>query len=314
MSILPFRILQLDENHPLIESQLKEYGYDVENDFKSGYQEILRKIHLYQGIIIRSRLPLDAHFLQSASHLQFIARVGAGMENIDTQVAREMNIRLIHSPEGNQDALAEHAVALLLNLMNRISISHNEVKNGIWLREENRGDELLGKCIGLIGYGYMGKAFAKRLHSFGVHVIFHDILPNLTDENAVQVALSELQQQADVLSLHLPLNASTLNYVDEVFISKMKKKFYFINTARGRNVNTKDLLSALNSGKIKAAGLDVVEFEKTSFEGIETNPILRSLLEKDNVIITPHIAGWTMQSKEKLAQVIVDKILKINML
>jgi len=304
------KILLLDKNHPLITEQLSEKGFVLEEDFSSSYEQVLEKIHLYEGIIIRSRIPLDAHFLEKAKNLKFIARVGAGMENIDTAKAQELGIKLINSPEGNKDAVAEHVIGTLLVLMNRLFISSNEGKKGIWLREENRGEEILGKTFGIIGYGNMGKAVAKRLSGFGCKTIFYDIKPNLSDEFATQVSLQELQENADILSLHTPLTEDTLYMIDEEFISKMKKNFYFINTARGKNLKTSALVNALKSGKIKGACLDVLEYEKTSFENLETkNEDLEYLLNSEKAIITPHIAGWTHESKIKLAQVIVDKIL-----
>ena len=304
------KILLLDKNHPLITEQLSEKGFVLEEDFSSNYEQVLEKIHLYEGIIIRSRIPLDAHFLEKAKNLKFIARVGAGMENIDTAKAQELGIKLINSPEGNKDAVAEHVIGTLLVLMNRLFISSNEVKKGIWLREENRGEEILGKTFGIIGYGNMGKAVAKRLSGFGCKTIFYDIKPNLSDEFATQVSLQELQENADILSLHTPLTEDTLYMIDEEFISKMKKNFYFINTARGKNLKTSALVNALKSDKIKGACLDVLEYEKTSFENLEMkNEDLEYLLNSEKAIITPHIAGWTHESKIKLAQVIVDKIL-----
>ena len=312
------KILLLDSNHPLITEQLLAKGFVLEEDFTSSYDEVLQKINQYDGIIIRSRIPLDKNFLENAQNLKFIARVGAGMENIDLEVAKNLGISLINSPEGNRDAVAEHVLAMLLILMNRLFIASEEVKNGIWKREENRGDELLGKTFGIIGYGNMGKATAKRLSGFGVEVIFYDILPNLEDEFAKQVSLEELQERADILSLHIPLDASTEYLVDENFISKMKKNFYLVNTARGKNVKTSALVDALKSGKVKAAALDVLEYEKSSFENLDTSTSLSArnkedlqfLLESNQVIVTPHIAGWTHQSKEKLAQFIVDKIVQ----
>ena len=304
------KILLLDKNHPLITEQLSEKGFVLEEDFSSSYEQVLEKIRLYEGIIIRSRIPLDAHFLEKAKNLKFIARVGAGMENIDTTKAQELGIKLINSPEGNKDAVAEHVIGTLLVLMNRLFISSNEVKKGIWLREENRGEEILGKTFGIIGYGNMGKAVAKRLSGFGCKTIFYDIKPNLSDEFATQASLQELQENADILSLHTPLTEDTLYMINEEFISKMKKNFYFVNTARGKNLKTSALVNALKSGKIKGTCLDVLEYEKTSFENLETrNEDLEYLLNSEKAIITPHIAGWTHESKIKLAQVIVDKIL-----
>lgn len=304
------KILLLDKNHPLITEQLTAKNFILEEDFTSSYDEVCQKVGSYDGIIIRSRIPLDKNFLEKAKNLKFIARVGAGMENIDIPVAERLGIRLINSPEGNRDSVAEHVVGMLLLLMNRLFIASQEVKNGIWLREENRGDELLGKTVGLIGYGNMGKATAKRLSGFGCKVIFYDILPDLSDEFATQVSLEELKERAEVISLHIPLTEQTYYMIDEPFIADMKHSFYFVNTARGKNVETKSLVEALKAGKVKGACLDVLEYEKSSFENLETeNEDLKYLLESEKAIVTPHIAGWTVQSKEKLAQVIVDKII-----
>ena len=306
------KILLLDHNHPLITEQLLAKGFILEEDFTSSYDEVLKKIDHYGGIIIRSRIPLDKNFLENARNLKFIARVGAGMENIDLKAAKDLGIELINSPEGNRDSVAEHVVGMLLILMNRLFIASNEVKNGIWKREENRGDELLGKTFGIIGYGNMGKATAKRLSGFGVKVIFHDILPDLEDEFATQVSLETLQKEADILSLHIPLDESTKYLVDESFISEMNKNFYFVNTARGKNVKTSALVNAIKNGRVLGAALDVLEYEKSSFENLDSsseNDDLQFLLSSEKVIVTPHIAGWTHQSKEKLAQFIVDKII-----
>ena len=304
------KILLLDKNHPLISEQLLAKKFILEEDFSSPYEQILDKIAQYDGVIIRSRIPLDARLLEKGKKLKFIARVGAGIENIDILKAQELGIKLLNSPEGNRDAVAEHCLGMLLVLMNRLFISANEVKNNIWLREENRGEEIKGKTFGLIGYGNMGKALAKRLSGFDCEVIFYDVKPNLSDEFAKQVSLEELQANADILSLHIPLNDKTHYIIDEKFISEMKKNFYFINTSRGKNVKTSALIDGLKSGKVRGACLDVLEYEKSSFENLELeNDDLQYLLNSEKVIITPHIAGWTHQSKIKLAQTIVDKIL-----
>lgn len=305
------KILLLDKNHPLITEQLTAKGFSLDEDFTSSYDEVLAKIEGYDGIIIRSRIPVDQKFIEHAKNLKFIARVGAGMENIDVAFAQKSGVELISSPEGNRDAVAEQVLGMLLILMNRLFISSQEVKNGIWKREENRGEELLGKTVGLIGYGNMGKAVAKRLSGFGCKVIFHDILPDIADENATQVTLEILKKEADILSLHLPITDETHYLVNKKFISEMAKNFYFVNTARGKNVNTKDLVQAIKNGKVKGAALDVLEYEKSSFENLDgENEDLQYLLNSEKVIVTPHIAGWTIESKEKLAQVIVDKILR----
>ncbi len=304
------KILLLDTNHSLISEQLSTQGFELTEDFHSSYKQVLEKIKDFEGIIIRSRIPIDRQFLEEATHLKFIARVGAGMENIDVEFARKCGIILINSPEGNRDAVAEQVIGMLLVLMQRLFISAFEVKNGIWKREENRGDELSGKTVGLIGYGNMGKEVAKRFSGFGCNVIFYDILPDIGDEHATQVTLEELKTQADIVSLHVPITALTHHLINQDFIEGMAKPFYLVNTARGKNINTEHLIAGLESGKILGAALDVLEFEKASFENLEANnPALDFLLTSEKVLVTPHIAGWTTQSKYKLAQVIVDKIL-----
>lgn len=306
------KILALDSNHELLNLGLRNVGFIVYEDYKSTKQEVIKFISEYDGIIIRSRIPMDKSFLEAAINLKFIGRVGAGLENIDEEFAKERNITLFNAPEGNRDAVGEHSIAMLLMLMNRLKIADNEVRNGIWLREENRGDELMGKTVGIIGYGNMGKAFAQRLKGFGVEVICYDILENVGDENALQVSLNEFFQKSDVVSLHTPQTNETNQMINSNFINSFQKPFYLINTARGKSVVTKDLVSALESGKIKGACLDVHEYEKSSFENLDLNELpedFRYLIRSEKVILAPHIAGWTIQSKEKLAQAILDKIL-----
>lgn len=303
------RILQLDKNHPLIKQQLSEKGFVIDDDFSSTYAQLLDIIEPYEGIIIRSRVPMDRNFIQKAGNLKFIARVGAGLENIDLEAAAEFGVSVISSPEGNRDAVAEHVLGMLLVLTNRLFVSAEEVKQGLWRREENRGDELTGKTFGIIGYGNMGKAVARRLSGFSLNAIFYDIKPDLGDAYATAVSLDKLMGTADIISLHIPLTEETKYLVDEGFINGMAKDFYLINASRGKNVKTKALVRGLKSGKIKGAALDVLEFEKPSFENLDSeNDDLKYLLQSEKVIVTPHIAGWTHQSKEKLAQVIVDKI------
>lgn len=306
------KILAIDSNHELLNSGLRNAGFIVDEDYKSPKEEVMKFISGYDGIIIRSRFPMDKSFLEAAKNLKFIGRVGAGLENIDEEFAKQKNITLFNAPEGNRDAVGEHSIAMLLMLMNRLKIADSEVRNGIWLREENRGDELMGKTVGIIGYGNMGKAFAQRLKGFGVEVICYDILESVGDENAIQVDLSKFFQKADVVSLHTPQTNETNQMVNLDFINSFHKPFYLINTARGKSVVTKDLVTALESGKIKGACLDVHEYEKSSFENLDLNDLpedFRYLINSDKVILAPHIAGWTIQSKEKLAQAILDKIL-----
>ena len=308
------KILHLDNNHPLLIHQLNQKGFVNHEDYSASKQEIEAKIHDYAGIVIRSRFKIDKQFIDKATNLKFIARVGAGLENIDCDYATIKNIALIAAPEGNANAVGEHSLALLLSLFNKINIANNEVNQNQWNRESNRGIELEGKTVGIIGYGNMGKSFAKKLQGFDCDVIFYDILENLEDQNATRVTLAELQQKTDVLSLHIPWTKATDNIVNQEFINKFAKPFWLINTSRGKNVNTTALVDGLQRAKILGAGLDVLEFETTSFEKIDTNPSLKYLQNAQNVILTPHIAGWAVESHQKLAQVIVDKIVGLFIL
>ena len=307
------KILHLDANHSLLIHQLNDLGFINDEDYTSSKQEIEAKIHKYDGFIIRSRFKIDKHFLDKATNLKFIGRVGAGLENIDCKHATSKNIELIAAPEGNRNAVGEHSLAMLLSLFNKLNKADKEVRNGKWLREENRGIELDGKTVGLIGYGNMGKSFAKKLRGFDVDVLCYDIKPTVGNENCKQVSLAELQEKTDVLSLHTPETALTINMVNTQFINNFKKPFWLINTARGTSVNTNNLVEALKSGKILGAGLDVLEYEKSSFENLFTNhkipDAFQYLIGSENVLLSPHVAGWTVESKEKLAQTIVDKII-----
>lgn len=295
-----------------MKEQLNEKGFENHEDYTSSKTEVEEKIHLYDGIILRSRFSIDKPFLDKATRLKFIARVGAGLENIDCEYAIEKGIQLISSPEGNRNAVGEHTLGMLLALLNKFKKANTEIKNGKWLREENRGFELDYMTVGIIGYGNMGKSFAKKLRGFDCKVVCYDILPEVGDANAQQVSLDDFFKIVDVVSLHTPETPQTLKMVNTSFIEKFSKPFWFLNTARGKSVVTSDLVSALKSGKIKGAGLDVIEYEKTSFEDFFSGNAIPEpfdyLLNADNVILTPHIAGWTIESKTKLAQVIVDKI------
>ena len=295
-----------------MQDQLKKAGFENDADFTSSKEEIEHKIADYQGVVIRSRFKIDKTFLDKATNLRFIARVGAGLESIDEPYAAEKNVMLIAAPEGNRNAVGEHALGMLLSLFNKLNQADAEVRAGNWNRESNRGLELEGKTVGLIGYGNMGKAFAKKLKGFDCKVICHDIKEKVGDENATQVSLNKLQETADVLSLHTPWTPLTDKMINAEFIYQFTKPFWLINTARGNSVVTADLVKALKSEKILGAGLDVLEYEKLSFENLFTETLpepLQYLIKAKNVLLTPHIAGWTVESKIKLAQTIVNKIL-----
>ncbi len=311
----PVRILHLDSNHPLLLQQLESAGFTNHIDYISSKEAVAAKIHEYQGIVIRSRFTIDRDFLDAAGNIEFIARVGAGLENIDCEYAASKNIALIAAPEGNRNAVGEHTLALLLSLFNKLNSADAEIRRGHWNREKNRGLELDGKVVGIIGYGNMGKSFAKKLRGFDVEVLCYDILPNVGDANAKQVPLEELQLKCDVVSLHVPWTVHTDRMINSEFISSFSKPFWLLNTSRGKNVVTADLVEALRSGMIRGAGLDVLEYEKSSFEHLYHDEALpqpfQDLLEFENVVLTPHIAGWTVESSEKLAQVITEKIIAL---
>ncbi|TYC13546.1 hydroxyacid dehydrogenase [Bizionia gelidisalsuginis] len=304
-------ILHLDSNHPLLIQQLNALGFTNDEDYSTSKEGIEKIIHNYDGFIIRSRFKIDADFLDKATKLKFIARVGAGLENIDCAYAHQKGITLIAAPEGNCNAVGEHSLAMLLSLFNKLNTADREVRSGKWLRENNRGLELDGKTVGLIGYGNMGKSFAKKLRGFEVTTLCYDIKPQMDDDNATQVSLQELQQRSDVVSLHTPETPLTTNMVNTEFINGFAKPFWLINTARGKSVVTSNLVSALKSGTILGAGLDVLEYEKASFENLFSNELpeaFKYLINSKNVLLSPHVAGWTIESKEKLAQTIVNKI------
>ncbi|MCM4161143.1 hydroxyacid dehydrogenase [Antarcticibacterium flavum] len=308
-------ILHADSNHPLLLKKLAEAGHHNIEAYDQSMEQILENQHLYDGIVIRSRFDIGRSFLDAAPNLKFIARVGAGLESIDVEYAEERGIALFSAPEGNRNAVAEHALGMLLSLFNKLNKADREVRNGYWNREANRGLELDGKTVGLIGYGNMGKAFAKKLRGFEVEVLCYDILGGVGDDNARQVSLAEFCQKVDVVSLHTPWTAETNKMINEEFINSFSKPFWFLNTARGKSVVTEDLVQALIQGKILGAGLDVLEYEKSSFEQLFTDKkempeALQELMLLENVLFSPHVAGWTVESHGKLATTIADKIIE----
>jgi D-3-phosphoglycerate dehydrogenase len=307
------KILHLDKNHPLLIEQLTKAGYKNEEDYTSSKSDIEQIISGYDGIVIRSRFKCDSTFIDAGTNLKFIARVGAGLESIDIPYAESKGITLISAPEGNCNAVGEHTLGMLLSLFNKLNKADLEVKKGKWNREANRGIELDGKTVGIIGYGNMGKAFSKKLQGFDCKVICYDIKENVGDKNATQVSLITFQKEVDVVSLHIPWTPLTNSMVNSNFINQFSKAFWLLNTARGKSVVTSDMILALKKGQLLGAGLDVLEFEKSSFESLFSNKIpasLSDLLSMDNVILSPHVAGWTIESKEKLAQVIAEKIVR----
>lgn len=312
------KILFLDKNHPLFHEELSKAGFVCEHDYVSSKDEVENKIANYSGIVVRSRFKIDKSFIDKATNLKFIARVGAGMENIDVAYAESKGVKCLHAPEGNRDAVGEHAIGMLLSLFNNLNKADREVREGKWLREENRGEELQGKTVGIIGFGNMGSVFAQRLRGFDVKVLAYDkYKKNFANDFVEEVSMQRIFDEVDIVSIHIPLTDETNYLINDSFINSFKKNIYIINTSRGKCLNTDDLVKNMKSGKVLGVCLDVLEYESTSFEGINSSLIthhssLQYLLSSNKVILTPHIAGWTHQSNQKMAKVLVEKIFKLN--
>lgn len=307
------RVLFIDSVHPLISEELTANGYSCDLFQDKKKEELEQSVHLYYGIIIRSRFNLDEAFLSKATNMQFIGRVGAGMENIDLKFAEKMGIQCFNSPEGNRDAVGEHALGMLLSIMNNLNRADREVRDGQWNREENRGTEIKGKTVVIIGYGNMGSAFAQRLKGFEANVIAYDkYKKGYSDDYVTESSLEAIFDSADIVSMHVPLTIETRWMCDKPFFERFRKNIRFINTSRGSVVKTVDLVDQIKTGKIIGTALDVLEYENSSFENLSGNypEAFRFLISSDKVILTPHIAGWTVESNFKLAKVLVDKILK----
>lgn len=291
---------------------LSQKGFVCDEDYTSPKEEILKKLPEYSAVIIRSRFKLDREFLDAGSNLKCIGRAGAGMENIDLVYAESKGIFCVHAPEGNRVAVAEHALGMLLSLMNNFRKADNEVRNGIWKREENRGVELTGKTVGIIGYGNMGSAFAKVLRGFDVKILaFDKYKSGFGDEFVTESTPEEVFAQADVLSLHIPLTEETRGMVNAEYLGAFKKNIWLINTSRGTILNTDALVKAIDTGEIIGAGLDVLEYESTSFENISVEKLpqpFQELRKSDRVILSPHVAGWTHESHKKIAEVLATKV------
>jgi D-3-phosphoglycerate dehydrogenase len=305
-------VIFVDSVHSILWDRLQAMGWNCLDKTDLSVEDLKKEITKYQGIVIRSKFKLTKEILSTCKELKFIARAGSGLENIDLHAAKDLGIKVISSPEGNRDAVAEHAMGMLLMLMNHLKRADQEVRSGVWKRSENRGFELKGKTIGLIGYGVMGKAFAKRLKGFGIKIIAYDKnKTGFSDDFATEVSLIDLQTESDIVSLHMNFHENNKYFVDVDFIKQFKKPFYLINTARGFNVNSTDLVGALKSGKVLGSCLDVLEYESLSFEAVSSTkvaPAMEYLMNADNVILSPHIAGWTHESHFKLSNVLADKV------
>lgn len=306
-------VIFLDSVHPILEERLTQAGFICQRHFKTSFEELVQTLPKAYGLVLRSRFTIDSAFLSHCTKLRFIARSGSGLENIDRQACEQKQIRLYNSPEGNRNAVAEHALGMLLNLLNKINKADREIRNGVWAREANRGEELDGKTIGIIGYGNNGAAFAKKLKGFDVRVLAYDKYKTGFGDHFVQeCTLEAIQQNADVLSFHIPQNKETKYFFNDFFLGQMQQPFYLLNLSRGKIVETAVLARGLKSGQIKGAGLDVLEFEQKSFEAFfdqEMPADFLELISRENVCLTPHIGGWTSESYIKLSSVLADKIL-----
>ena len=309
------RILITDKTHPVLIEKLEAAGHHCCVVTDCTYQSLLEDANDYDALVVRSKIIIDRNFIDHNRRLRCIGRVGAGMETIDVDYAESVGIRCLNSPEGNRDAVGEHAVGLLLALVDKIAAADAEVRQGKWRREANRGLEVKGHTVGIIGFGNMGGAFAQRLQGFDCKIVAYDKykLAGYAPSYVEEVSLAELQQRADILSLHVPLTDETHYMVDEMFIERMHKSFYLINTSRGAVVKTAALAKAIEQGKALGAALDVIEYEDMTKDGIDiqSQPAdFRYLLESPRTVLTPHVAGWTVESKYKLAAVLADKIIE----
>ena len=308
------KIAFLDTVHYYLKDQLEAAGHECVDYTQNDLEKILEVAHEFEGIIIRSRFTIDQAFIEKAPNLKFIARSGAGMENIAIEVAESRGIKLFNAPEGNRNAVAEHALGMLLTLFNNLLKADLEIRKGIWDREGNRGYELEGKTIGIIGYGNNGSAFAKLLQGFDVEVLAYDKYKSgFGDDRVEEVELEEIFKRADVLSFHIPQNEETLFMADQSFFAHFEKPIYLINLSRGKIMKTSALLEAIDSGKILGACLDVLEYENASFESLfdgEMSTDFKRLLESSKVILSPHVGGWSHESYYKLSKVLAEKILQ----
>ena len=309
------RILVTDSTHPILHNLLRQAGHEVTVDTTLNYDTLLSVIPQYDALVVRSKIIIDRPFLDRARHLRCIGRVGAGMETIDVDYAESLGIRCLNSPEGNRDAVGEHALGLLLALFNNIFRADAEVRQGLWQREANRGLELKGRTVGIIGFGNMGSAFAQRLQGFECNIIAYDKYKpaGYAPAYVQEVSLHELQQRAQVLSLHVPLTPETRHMVDYPFIQRFRHPFHLINTSRGAVVDTPGLVRALDEGLILGTALDVIEYEDMTRDGLDLDHLpdaFHYLLHSPRAVLTPHVAGWTVESKEKLASVLAQKIIE----
>lgn len=307
------KVLIVDDVAPSLVRGLMDFGYQVDYLPFIKRVEMLNTIQNYNILVIRTKTPIDVEVLEKATNLKIIARAGSGMDNIDLELAISKNILCLNAAEANADAVGEHTLAVLLNLLRKINIANNEVKNKIWSRESNRGIELNGKTVGIIGFGNTGKAFAKKLAGFDCKVLAYDkFLTNYGNQHAQEASLDDIHENAEILSLHIPLTLETKNWINGNFLQKMKKNIFFLNMSRGEVVNTSELVNNIENGRVIGAGLDVLENENINHLSNQQQTELDYLIKSEKVVLTPHIAGWTFESYEKIAQVILLKLTNLK--
>ncbi len=306
------KVIFIDQTAPILWEKLVALGYDCLDYSQHSREALIPRVADAFGLVIRSRVKMDKAFLSQAPHLQFIARSGVGLEHIDLTYAASRGIHVLPSPEGSRDTVGEHTMGLLLMLMNNLARADREVRSGQWIREGNRGVELKGKTVGIIGYGNMGTAFAQRLGGFGVKVIAYDkFKSDYGDEHALAVDLPTLQEEADVVSLHIPYLPENHYFVNQAFLQAFRKPIFIVNTARGLVLNTADLVEEMKAGKVLGAALDVLEYEDMSFVHLDPLQLpapFQYLKEAKNVVLSPHIAGWSFESEPGHALALAHKI------
>ena len=309
------KILLADSNHNVLHETLQAAGFHCDLFWDKSPQELIKLLPNYDGLILRSKFKITKEIIDTTKNLKCIGRAGAGMENIDVAYAESKGVKCISAPEGNRDAVAEHALGMLLMLFNNLKRADDEVRKGIWKRGENRGVEIIGKTVGLIGYGNMGSAFAKRLQGFGCKVLVYDkYKKNFGNEFIIEATMEQLFNECDILSLHIPQSEETKYLVNTDFINRFNKNIYLINTARGKCVSTGDLVSAMEAGKILGACLDVLEYESISFENLDVSTLpepMQYLIKSDKVVLSPHIAGWTHESNYKISKILAEKMVAV---
>ena len=306
-------VLVTDKVHPLLLQGFEKAGFEIDYRPKVSLEVVREIVQDYEGMIINSKILVDKYMLDKAVKLKFIGRLGSGMEIVDQEYAKEKGVFVASAPEGNRNAVGEHAIGMLLALANKFRKGDAEVRRKHWDREANRGFEIMGLTVGIIGFGHTGNSFAKKLAGFGVKVLAYDKYKTYFAEgsNYIRIAtMEELFNESDILSLHLPLTDETHHLFDDDFLEKFKKDIILINTSRGKVVKTTALINGLKSGKIKGACLDVFENEKPHLFSDDEHVMYDELYSFDNVILTPHVAGWTVESLERLARIVLEKILK----